>query len=448
MEAFIQKTKLITWLAKWRWWIISLIVLGLTVFEVWEDQSNPSTAFHLTEIIIYLIFLSISGVLIGALIQSIQSQHKYLQILNTKHKISLDLAAYDDWDALIIQVVKLPSRIAAVGMSCLYLQDPVTHEFSEIAHWEPDGKKALVHPGLEACQVCLTRQPGSGYVFSPCKMDETEEYSTSRFCLPVVLGTDLLALMCFQTAAGRALTGEQRSLFENIGDEISAALKAGQDRKVMREISDAKISLNERRKVSYYLHDNLAQNIAYLQLKLGQILSEKDHLSPDAFENDLESMQDIANDSFDTVRGILETLAPQTPAGFGATLHELVSKTGQRAHLEIEFQTIGEAVDLPLATSQAMLYAIQEILSNIEKHALATRVEIQVQWMKDDLIIRFSDNGVGFEPGQVDTARHFGLGILHERLDRVNARIEITSRKMAGTTVEIITPLRQPQIQG
>jgi signal transduction histidine kinase len=442
---------LIPWLASRRWWIIALISLGLLVFEVWEDQSDPSTLYHMLEMFIYVIFLGSLGILVGALVRSVQKQKKYLDILDTKHKINLELAGSDDWDSLVNRVVKFPSRIVAVEMSCLYVQNPVTLEFVEIAHWEPDGDRTeIAHPDLKSCLICTSRENGGGYTFSACEQGELGEAGgpgSRWFCLPVASGSDLIAVMQFQIGQGITLTSQQKLLFESIGDEIAVALKAGQVRQVMREISDAEISLNERRKVSYFLHDNLAQNIGFLRLKLDQILREKDSLSQDQFRDDLVSMQDVTNDSYDTVRGILESLTPSAMPGFGSTISELARKLGKRAHLEVSFNTTGVALDLPVEVSRAMLYASQEILSNIEKHARATKLDIQIVWKEQEFSIHFSDNGVGFNPERVDTSKHFGLGILYDRLAAVNGRIGVSSTEMLGTTVVLSAPVQQIQLQ-
>jgi signal transduction histidine kinase len=330
-------------------------------------------------------------------------------------------------------------------MTDLYFQNPVTHEFREIAHWEPGGGHSEELSGLKACRACLARGIGESYAFRECEGGALGSLAPGNFCLPVASGTELVALMKFRTVPGGRLSREQTELFKNIGDEISVALKAGHDRKVMREISDAELTLNERRKVSYFLHDNLAQNIGYLRLKLDQILTEADALSPELFINDLANMQSVANDSYDTIRGILETLTPQSQPGFASILKELAEKMGQRARLEIDFKTTGRVHELPVETAQALLYAYQEILSNVEKHSHAERTEILVQWNPEELAIQISDNGIGFNPERVDAHKHFGLGILHERITAVHGRIEIKSREMAGTTVSLFAPVFQAQ---
>jgi signal transduction histidine kinase len=443
----IFKPKLLSWQAGRHRCIFGAIIFALLVFEVWEEKSNLSIMAHMLEMLMYVIFLCISGILIDGLIRTILKRDQYLQILDTKYKLSLDLASCEDWDVMVNHVVEFPSRITKVERSCLYRQNPVTHEFREIARWEPGLKRPEIPFHLNSYPNFLALQPGSSYAF--CEHNELGEAGdpASRwFCLPLVSGAELIALLRFQTVADRSLSSEERFLFENIGDEISVALKAGQSRRVMREISDAEISLNERRKVSYYLHDNLAQNMGYLRLKLDQILSEKDRLSPELFESDLVGMQGVVNESFDSVRGILETLNLQSAPGFVSTLGELTRKMGQRASLEVDFHVSGEVLDLPVETSQALLYSFQEILRNIEIHAHSTRVDIRVQWKDDELDICVSDNGIGFIPVQVDTGKHFGLRILRDRLAAVGSRIKISSNEMIGTMVEISTPLRQSQL--
>jgi two-component system, NarL family, sensor kinase len=393
------------------------------------------------EVVLYALFLTTTGLLFRALIQANQNQRKYLQIIHTKHKINLDLAACEDWDSLIDQIVKIPSRIAFVQRSCLYMKDPINNGFDEVAHW---GSSILSkgHCGGEGCKACSGQQIQGEYAFTACALAES---GSRNYCLPLGSGLKVIGLLNFEVAAEHPLNATQMLLFENIGDEIAVALRVGQERQVMQKINDAEISLHERRKVTYFLHDNLAQNIGYLRLKLDQILREKNLLDVNLLESDLKSLLEVSNQSFETIRGILETLTPQSKPGFSNILHELARKVGQRARLEVSFHTAGQERELPVETSQALVYAFQEILNNIEKHAHATQVDILIEWKEEEIVVCLSDNGVGFNPERVDSKRHFGLGILSERIAAVNGTIEINSQEMVGTKVILSTPLRHYQ---
>jgi signal transduction histidine kinase len=218
------------------------------------------------------------------------------------------------------------------------------------------------------------------------------------------------------------------------------ALKAGQDRKVLAELRNSETALAERRSVSHYLHDHLGQNLGYLHLKMDQLLTEKDKLSMEKVLADLELMRDAAYESYEIVRGVLETIHPETTQTLTNLLMEHARKISQRADIEIDFKTKGKLLMLPEEAQSAIFYAFEESLNNVEKHAQANKVTVLAEWKPDYFSLTISDNGVGFNPRFINKHQHFGLEILNERMARVNGRITLLTLKDSGTVVTIRVP--------
>jgi two-component system nitrate/nitrite sensor histidine kinase NarX len=108
--------------------------------------------------------------------------------------------------------------------------------------------------------------------------------------------------------------------------------------------------------------------------------------------------------------------------------------------------TIQVEADLPLEVNLSpevqsqLLRIIQEALSNVRKHADATRIELS--WQVDErwLILRLADNGHGFEPDDVPLISRHGLKIMQERAELLDADFQIVSRPDAGTQVIVRLP--------
>ena len=438
-HAFEGRSKLLLGLANQRFLLISLIFSLTVAMQVWEYLSPPTLISHILELALYFVFMVFVAVLIGMLLEMMAKQEHLLNVLDVKHKTSMRLIAFDEWDALVGQVVELPRRMTGVDKSWLYVRSPLTGEIEEIARWERDGSGGKVGLPLATCAQCLASHIGGKFAFSACQVG-VDEAGPWRYCLPVADGSKLIALLQFQTTSGRSLSDEQTLFFESIGDELSIALKVGQHRQVQREIHSAEVSVKERRKVSHFLHDNLAQNIGYLNMKLGQIQAEGGARRVEILESDLDRMVEVSNESFQTVRGTLETLALASTGRVEPLLEKVARKIGGQAQLEVSFQTSGKAGDLSEKAQQALLYAYQEVLTNIGKHAHARRVDIQLYWEMGWFMVQVADDGVGFEPQGVPAGKHFGLGIMEERINDVNGWVEITSGFQSGTTVRIGVP--------
>ena len=82
---------------------------------------------------------------------------------------------------------------------------------------------------------------------------------------------------------------------------------------------------------------------------------------------------------------------------------------------------------------------VQEAISNIARHARASRVQVALEQHGDGLVLAICDDGQGFDPTSqaADGPRHFGLEIMRERAEAINAQLEVLSQPGSGTTVSL-----------
>jgi signal transduction histidine kinase len=112
----------------------------------------------------------------------------------------------------------------------------------------------------------------------------------------------------------------------------------------------------------------------------------------------------------------------------------------QRANFEIAFKTLGKPTPLEPNVQRAVFYVFQESLSNVERHASATKVDVHAEWADNHFELSIQDNGVGFNPQAVNKEHHFGLEIMRERLAKVKGRVKLTVAKNSGTLVKVWVP--------
>jgi len=96
---------------------------------------------------------------------------------------------------------------------------------------------------------------------------------------------------------------------------------------------------------------------------------------------------------------------------------------------------------LPPPTELALYRAAQEALTNIRKHARASRVDVRVEYGRDDRVrLNVRDNGVGGEPAAADANGGFGLLGLRERLQLVGGELRVRTAPGEGFAVEVEAP--------
>lgn len=431
---------------KQRWWILSLIAAGLFYLELWEDSFKPLNSIHLAEYLLYVFFLALIGILITLLMRVLKDQVRNLQILDQKHRIDLEIITNGDWQVLAQQLVKIPAQIAPVAAASLFVRNPILGRFELAAlHVAGDAPASVTESALKSmCPVCQAQLEADGRKLIACSESESEEGAGPRsasYCLAVRDCEKIHAIIYFRMSSGQQLSAEQSLILETLDEDILVALKAGQDRKMLVEMREAEASLNERRKVSHFLHDSLGQNLSFINLKVSQLIAEKQRLHLEVVQNDLEQVREAAGLSHDIVRGILEVNQATTMPLLSNLLFEHATKVSQRANFAIEFDVEGEPGVVPTEVQRTVFYVFQEALSNIEKHAGARNVKVDLHWCADELQIRIQDDGQGFQPERVGPGRHFGLSIMQERINRVGGMIEVSSMIQQGTRVEICVPI-------
>ena len=431
-----------SWVAR-QWWVIILAAALLVLFEVYDFSLHQNILVHIIETGIFMVLLWIIGLLLYNLSKGIRNQGRIIKILDMKHKLNLEFSGYHDWDVLVNQVAIFPSTIVPTRQSCLFVTNVVSNQFDLVAQWNFAGEEAVDLCMGGPCQECLGNLPNlemNFYLSNSASGDDGTPHA-SKYCLAIRDDVRLLAVLQFTLEPGKSLSDEQMDLFRNIGDDLAIALKAGQDRQVLQEMLTSETALAERRSVSHYLHDHLGQSLGYLHIKLDQLLTDPGELSLEKVLGDLELMRNAADESYEIVRGVLETMRPETSQNLTNLLLEFGRKLSLRSNFKLDFKTKGNPVLLPEEAQSAIFYAFEELLSNVEKHARATRVMIRADWGRDDLTLTISDNGVGFDPHQVNTDQHFGLEILNERMAKVNGHVTLVTSENSGTEANIFVPI-------
>jgi signal transduction histidine kinase len=201
--------------------------------------------------------------------------------------------------------------------------------------------------------------------------------------------------------------------------------------------------LKERERIAYELHDALLQDIqaVILQLhtateqmnvndadrtKLEEVLAHFDSVLGEAANRVLECRPNVLDTSdLATAFAIIgEELNKAHPASFHVMCHEPV----RPLHLSVRDE----------------LYRVgREVITNSFKHAHADAIEVELVYEPDQLIVRFRDNGKGFDVERLDadgSSDHRGLREIEKRAQNIGGRLEIQSGKDAGTQVILSVP--------
>ena len=213
-------------------------------------------------------------------------------------------------------------------------------------------------------------------------------------------------------------------------------------RRKQRDLSERalKAAEDERRRVAIDLHDKTAQTLAGLLVRLSLLKRAKDD---EVRAKLLDEAADEASFAMDEVYRVVQALRP--PAlemlGLKGAVEAHARSVAAQFHIEVEVDSDDLRGALDEQAEIALYRILQEALSNVVRHADATRAIIHMRRTIDGVHVTIEDDGVGFAADQVarDT---MSLGIfgMRERALYLGGRVEIRSDS-AGTTVEVNIPV-------
>jgi len=207
-----------------------------------------------------------------------------------------------------------------------------------------------------------------------------------------------------------------------------------------REIELA--ALRERERLARDLHDTLGHALVTLtvQLEAAQRLQTTD---PARAATLLAELQKLTRSSMEDLR---RSLANLRTSGLGdrplsESLRTLCAEAGQRFGAVIDCQIAGGADALPPAVAEVIWRVAQEGLTNIEKHAHAHRVQVNLTVQPKEVALRVSDDGAGLPRGAEEKPGHYGLRGLRERVEGLGGTFALTAADPKGTILKAQIPV-------
>jgi signal transduction histidine kinase len=204
--------------------------------------------------------------------------------------------------------------------------------------------------------------------------------------------------------------------------------------------------LEERDRLAREMHDNLAQMLGYINFKLAvtdELLAKPELAQARA---NLIEIKRVAKEAFTDVREAIFNLRQTAPIGDGLISMLRGYLDEYQAHYGIETDFWIEDLRLAEFPEEVQLQInriVQEALTNVRKHARASRVSVRIEHVDHHVQIGIGDNGTGFDAIKLsqDGVQHYGLQIMRERAASVGGDLEINSQPGAGTRILLRVPL-------
>lgn len=216
----------------------------------------------------------------------------------------------------------------------------------------------------------------------------------------------------------------------------------------MRELSQEIVATQEeeRRKLSRELHDQVGQLLTGLRMSLGRIERAGRAGTGDRLTPSLNDARAIVDDLTAMVRDLASGLRPSMldDLGLAPALEWLGRDVSRRCGMPVTVSVDARVNDLPDAHRTCAYRVVQEALTNVVRHARATRADVVVRREAGGVMIEVRDDGIGLS-GSAGEGERPGLGLrgLEERVKELAGSVHIGSRQGGGTTITAHLPISQ-----
>jgi PAS domain S-box-containing protein len=202
----------------------------------------------------------------------------------------------------------------------------------------------------------------------------------------------------------------------------------------------------ESKRIAREIHDELGGALTTWKWDLEEIcdvISEPlDSSQVAALRTKVEAMTKLTETTLDTVRKLASELRPTAlELGLVEGIEWQILQFESRTGIEVRLESSVEKVDLDDGQAIAVFRILQEALTNIQRHAQATKATITVNQVSGQFLLMIQDNGRGFTKGQEIDRQSLGLLGMRERVHLVGGEINIESAAGEGTKITVQVPL-------
>lgn len=274
------------------------------------------------------------------------------------------------------------------------------------------------------------------------------EFIGSWVSIPLLAGKQLVGLCILEHKEPHFFTPKMLELATTLTNQAAIAIQNAwlfeqvqYGREQLQALSRRLVRVQEaeRQYIARELHDEAGQSIA--SLKVGLSLLERNSKNPLAVVSRSLELKNIADDVLENLHRISVSLRPSSldHLGLVPAMQQHAESVGELNGLDIQFTVKGDIIRVPDETETAIYRILQEALTNVVRHAHATKVDILVVNRDEGLRVIIEDNGVGFDP-TIPHLNHLGLVGMKERALMLGGSIIFETPPNGGTRIVLEVP--------
>jgi PAS domain S-box-containing protein len=235
------------------------------------------------------------------------------------------------------------------------------------------------------------------------------------------------------------------SVIRDLSDRIKAEEELKESYKAIRTLTDhlQKVREEERAHIAREIHDELGQQLTVLKMDVAWLNKKIDAADESPLKLKMKELLSMLDGTVKTVRRISTELRPSLldDMGLFAAMEWHLEDFSKRTGLKSSIVTGIEPEKLSEKIKTGLYRIFQESLTNVARHANATKIDVKAETNENNLVLCITDNGDGFDIAKIKSTKTLGILGMQERSAMMGGQYTITTAPGKGTTIVVSVPI-------
>lgn len=443
---------------------VSLIAQGvlqgvvILMVKITTGQMNVSAE------IIRLLAHEVSIAIFNARLYQAELQSRHFA--ETLRNASLALSRLLDLDSVLDMLLDLMSQVVPFDRAVIYLYEDVSHisahlgrGFEQVENLDKEyslRQNAVNHPVIyETFKTRHSINLADVAADPQWQALAAIQGLCSWAGIPLAAGDKVIGFCGLEKCAPGFFNADHLRWAESLANQASVAIqnawlfeqvRAGQERMQMLSRRLVESQENERSYVARELHDEAGQALVSLMLELGALKREAN--DPSAVLSHVKWLEENTGTVLQNLHNLAMDLRPATLEHLGlvAALRQHIEAVSEQNKIDIQFEALGMEKRLPKEIEVTIYRIATEAITNVVRHANATKIDILLERDSEKIVLLVEDNGVGFEQETAPGPDHMGLLGMRERAEMLGGNLAVESKPGSGTTVQLVFHFKNGEI--
>ncbi|MGB4440367.1 MAG: ATP-binding protein, partial [Sedimentibacter sp.] len=225
---------------------------------------------------------------------------------------------------------------------------------------------------------------------------------------------------------------------------LSELISNAFERLILEEINDSLLIAEEQNRIANEIHDSVLQKLFSMSCGMYSLIKNSNNYTINEITDELNHFREIIDSTMKELREKIYGLSwkKSVSSSFNQDIKRYIDDIKRLNHINIPFSILGNIEIITTEQKKALYRMICEGIGNAVRHGKAKNIELKLIISSESTKLSIIDDGIGFDFKKVmeDSTKGLGIQNLHQMTELLHGEINIESKLISGTKIEIILP--------